>query len=90
MFHLCVYFSPGSTIFLTTKSLYIFLEFTDELWSCINYDQLCDLERLAGSVPSCFYMLGKCSMPTYLSLRDMSTLRIMKHSIHIFKNVNDK
>lgn len=29
-------------------------------------------------------------MPTYLSLRDMSTFGIIKHSINVFKNVNDK
>ena len=27
-------------------------------------------------------------MPAYLSLRDMRTLRIIKYSIDIFKNVN--
>lgn len=50
-----VYSSPRSIIFSTPESLYIFLEFMYELWSCINCDQLCDLEqvtcRLCALVP---------------------------------------
>lgn len=91
VFHLCAYSLPGSTIFLTAKSLYVFLEFMSELWSCTN-DQLCDLEqvthRLCASVPLHVRASALCQL--ICPLKDMSTLRIIKYCVNILKSVNDK
>lgn len=43
---LCFLFTRGYYFLDYQVALYIYLDFMDELWSCINYDQLCDLEQL--------------------------------------------